>query len=106
MPEFLQTALIYAREGFAEVNAAEGLVIALLAALIMTRWARLLYVVAAAVAVNVALDVLLPVVVDHADLALPPILDAGFWHYVLLLCIGYFVVIGILFAIKSLVTKN
>jgi hypothetical protein len=106
MPDFLQTILIYAREGFAEVNAAEGLVIAILAALVMPRWARLLHMVVAAVALNVVVDVLLPVVVDGAGLALPPVLEAGFWHYVLLLFIGYFVVIGILFAIKRLVTKN
>jgi hypothetical protein len=106
MPEFFQTVMIYAREGFAEVNAAQGLIIAVIAVFLMTRWSRILFVVAGAVVANIAVDVLRPVLFAQADLRLPPVLEAAWWHYLLLLFAGFLVVIGILFAIKRLVVKG
>lgn len=105
LPEFLQTILIYAREGFAEVNAVQGLVIALIATLVMTRWSRILIVVAGAVVANIAVDLLQPVMFAQADLRLPPVLETAWWNHLLLLSAGFLVVIGILFSIKRVVTK-
>ena len=106
MPEIFQTILAYAREGFAEVNAVQGLVIALVAALFMQRWSRLLFMTLAAVLANIVIDILRPVLFAQADLRLPPVLDAGWWHSVILLFAGFLVMIGILFAIKRIVTKG
>lgn len=106
MPEFFQTVMIYAREGFAEVNAAQGLIIAVIAVFLMTRWSRILLMAAGAVVANIAVDVLSPVLFAQADLRLPPVLEAAWWHYLLMLFAGFLVVIGILFAIKRLVVKR
>tara|TARA_R110000868_G_scaffold222065_1_gene473966 strand:- start:9833 stop:10183 length:351 start_codon:yes stop_codon:yes gene_type:complete len=106
LPEFLQTILIYAREGFAEVNAVQGLVIALIATLMMTRWSRILFVVAGAVVANIAVDLLQPVMFEQAEFRLPPVLEIGWWNHLLLLFAGFLVVIGIMFSIKRVVTKG
>lgn len=106
MPEFLQTILVYAREGFSEVNAGQGLIIAVIAALLMTRWSRYLVMVVGAVVVNVVVDMLRPVLFAQAELRLPPVLEAAYWHYLLLLFAGFLIVIGILFLLKRVVTKG
>ncbi|SDM76377.1 hypothetical protein [Maricaulis salignorans] len=106
MAEFFQTVLMYAREGFAEVNALQGLVIALIATVLMTRWARLLVMVLAAVVANVLVDTLRPVLFDQAAVRLPPLLEPAYWHYLLLLFAGFLVVIGIMFMVKRVMMKG
>lgn len=106
MPEFAQTILNYAREGFAEVNAVQGLIVALVAALLTTRWSRLLIMALIAVAANVVIDMLRPVLFAQAELRLPPLLEPAYWNSILVLFAGFLVVIGILFALKRLVTKG
>jgi hypothetical protein len=102
----VQDALAFAREGFAEVNAVQGLVIALIAALMLSRWTRLLFVAGAAVAAHIALDILSPVFAEVGDLRLPPVLDGHYWRYLALLFVGYLIAVGILFAIKRVVVKG
>jgi len=106
MPEILHTILIYAREGFAEVNAVQGLIIALVAALLMTRWSRYLVVVTGAVVANILVDMLRPVLLEQAGFRLPPLLEAAYWHYVFVLFCGFLVVVGILYILKRVVTKR
>ena len=106
MPDIVQTALAFAREGFAEVNAIQGLVIALVATLLMTGWKRWLVFTAGAVIAHIAVDIFLPVFAHGAAFSLPPVLESHYWRYVGLLLVGYFVVIGILFAVKRVVIKR
>ena len=106
MAEFFQTVLMYAREGFAEVNALQGLIIALIAAMLMTRWSRLPVMALGAVVANIVVDMARSVLLDQAEFRLPPLLDAAYWHSLLLLFAGFLVVITIMFTIKRVVTKR
>ena len=106
MQSSVQDALAFAREGFAEVNAVQGLVVAAIAALLLSRWSRLVVIAAFAVFAHIALDVLSPVFAEVGVFRLPPLLEAGYWRYIGLLFVGYLVVIGILFAVKRVVTKR
>lgn len=106
MPEFVQQILGLAREGFAEINAFQGLFVAIMAALMMTGWSRLLIIAAGAAVAHVVLDVLAPVIAEVSGFQLPPLLDGYFWRYVAVLFVGYLVVVAILFAVKRLVIKG
>ena len=64
--ELLETILEFARAGFDQVNAVQGLIIALVAALLLPSWRRLPIFAVGAAAVHVAVDVLLPVVTAGA----------------------------------------
>ncbi|WP_297733175.1 hypothetical protein [uncultured Maricaulis sp.] len=106
MPEFLEQFLGYAREGFAEVNAVLGLLVAAVSTLILSKWARLPIVAGGAVIAHIVLESLAPVIAGVGGFHLPPLLEAHFWREVGVLFVGYLVVIGILFAIKRVVTKR
>lgn len=106
MPDFVQQALAFAREGFVEVNAVQGLIIAAVAALLLSRWSRLPVIAVGSVIAHIALDVLSPVFAEVGDLRLPPLLEPDYWRYVGLLGVGYLIVVGILFAIKRVVVKG
>lgn len=106
MPEFLEQFLGYAREGFAEVNAVLGLLIAAVSTLTLSKWARLPVIAGGAVIAHIVLESLAPVIAEVGSFYLPPLLEAHFWREVGALFVGYLVVIGILFAIKRIVTKS
>jgi len=106
MPEIVQDILVFAREGFYEVNAVQGLVVAVLAALSMSNWSRLFFVAAGAVVAHIALDVLSPVFAEVGPFLLPDVLEPYFWRYLALLYVGYVIAVGILFAVKRVVVKG
>ena len=106
MPELGQDILAFAREGFAEVNAVQGLVIAVLAALILSQWSRVFVVAAGAVAAHVALTALSPVFAEVGSFRLPEVLEPWYWRYLGLLFVGYLIAIGILFAVKRVVVRR
>lgn len=89
------------RSGFQQVNAVEGLVIALVAALLVPAWHRLWAVALGATLVNLVIDTLIPVVAYHQQFRLPPdLLEVGYWEHALVLFVGYLVVIGVFFFVK------
>ena len=96
----------YLRAGFAEVNALQGLIIAFVAALLLSGWKRLPAFALGATIVHIAVDVLAPVFANGAPLRLPPLLEAGFWEYVLILLLGYLIVISVLALLKRLLLKR
>lgn len=102
----LEQVLSFAREGFAEVNAVLGLLVAVMAALTMTAWARLPLIAGGAVLAHVVLETLAPVIAESGGFHLPPLLEPHFWRYVGVLFVGYLIVVGILFAIKRVVVKS
>ena len=106
MVELLQDVLDFAREGFAEVNAVQGLIIAFIAALMLSKWTRLLIIAAGSVLAHIALDVMSPVFAEVGAFRLPDLLQQSYWHYVTTLFVGYVVVIGILFTVKRVVVKR
>ena len=92
-----------AQGGFDGVNQVTGLLIAIIAALLMTAWGRLWATALGAALVHVAIGVLRPVL-DGGAFVLPNLLTLGFWMSVLALFLGYAIVIAVFFLIKSLVT--
>jgi len=93
--------------GFEHVNAIEGLVIALVAALLVPAWHRLWAVALGATIVNLVIDTLIPVVAYHQQFQLPPnLLMASYWIHAAVLFVGYLVVIGVFFFIKRLFLRG
>jgi hypothetical protein len=103
----LNTIWDFFRAGFHTVNAVEGLVIALVAALLVPAWHRLWAVALGATVVNLVIDTLIPVVAYHRTFQLPPnLLEVSYWEYALVLFVGYLVVIGVFFFIKRLFLRG
>jgi hypothetical protein len=100
---FLNEILALFREGFHHVNAIQGLIIALVAAIVMPRWRRLLPMAFLATIVHVIADMLIPMIARHAAFHLPNIMAFGYWRFVGTLFLGYIVVIAVFFLMKSLV---
>ena len=100
---FLTGVFGLAQGGFDGVNQVMGLLIAIIAALLMTAWSRLWATALGAALVHVAIGVLRPVL-DGGAFVLPNLLTLGFWMSVLALFLGYAIVIAVFFLIKSLVT--
>lgn len=99
---FLSLGLAFLREGFNNVNAVEGLVIALVAAIIVPAWDRIWTVALGATVVHLIADVLIPIMAQRATLHLPPLLGVPYWRTALSLYVGYLIVISVLLFIKRL----
>ncbi|WBQ09039.1 hypothetical protein L2D01_09045 [Hyphomonadaceae bacterium ML37] len=104
--EFLQQVLDFFRAGFDQVNAVQGLIIALVAAILLPSLGRLPMFVVGAALVHVVVDALLPVLSGGAAILLPPVLEQSFWRYVATLLAGYLIVILILGLIKRVVLRR
>jgi hypothetical protein len=100
--DFLNDVLAFMRAGFNEINAVQGLLIALIAAVVLPDLKRLLVIVLAATVIHLAVDVLIPVIANGAALRLPPILEGAYWRYAAVVLVGYLVVISIFAMIKRL----
>jgi uncharacterized membrane protein len=99
---YLVIVLNFLREGFNHVNAVEGLVIALIAAIIVPAWDRVWAVALGATVVNLIADVLIPVIARHAAFHLPPLMTYDFWRTAAALFVGYLIVISVLMFLKRL----
>lgn len=95
--------LALADTGFDGVNQVLGLIIAVIAALVMSHWRGLWATAAGATAVHILIGLLRPVL-DGAAFALPDILSVGFWMTALALFLGYAIVIAVFFFLKTLLT--
>lgn len=104
--ELVNEILGWLRAGFYEVNHVQGLIIALVAALLLPDIRRIPVFVLGATIVHIAADIFIPVIADNAALRLPPIVEVAFWEQVLVLLLGYFIVISVLAVIKRLVLKR
>jgi len=99
---FANVVFAFLREGFDNVNAIEGLIIALVAAVMVPAWDRIWAVALGATVVHLVVDTLMPVVANHAAFHLPPLLHMPYWRTALSLYVGYLVIIGVLLFIKRL----
>lgn len=104
--DIIYDVLDFFRAGFDSVNAVQGLIIVLVAALMMPDWKRLPAFVLGAVVVHVLVDSLLPVLAGGAPLSLPPILEGWFWRYAATLAGGYLIVIALLTVIRRLILRR
>lgn len=99
---FLHDVLAFVREGFSQVNAVEGLVIALVATLLASAWNRIWSVALGATIVHLIANALIPVIANHSAFRLPAIMEMPYWRTALTLFAGYLVVIAVFMFIKRL----
>ena len=110
-PYYLQEVMNFFRdgfrEGFAHVNGALGLLIALVAAYGMGSWRRLWAAALLATVLHLVAVVLIPVLANQARFELPNnLLQVSYWKTALALFLGYVVVVGVFFFIKRNVLSS
>jgi len=104
--DFVYDVLDFFRAGFDQINEVQGVIIALVAALIMPDWRRLAAFTLGAAVVHVLVDLLMPVIARGAPLLFPDILELAFWRYVAALLAGYLVAIAALMLVRKLLLKR
>ncbi len=100
--------LNFAREGFANANGLLGLLIAVIAVFMMSRYSvrTILTTTIGATIAYLLIQALVPVLDHNAPLRLPNILANDFWRQTGLLLVGLFIVISVLYLIKQTVLKS
>ena len=89
-------------EGFAHVNAVLGLIIALVAAYMLSSWKKIWTMALGATLVHLVSEVMLPVIVNRSRFELPPnLIDLSYWRSAVALYLGYLIVIAVFFFIKK-----
>ncbi|MBL8530990.1 MAG: hypothetical protein JNK94_04580 [Hyphomonadaceae bacterium] len=105
--ELVDQAIAYLREGFANINNPKGLLIALAAVIFMGSWKQWLPISLVAVVVHIAIGQLAPVLSGSGgEVTLPPLMEEAFWTQTLVLFLGYLVIIGIFYFLKSLLLRR
>lgn len=105
--EFVDQAVAYLRDGFGTINNPKGLLIALAATIFMGSWRQWIPVAFVATVIHIAIERLAPVLAGAGgDVTLPPIMEEAFWTQVLVLFLGYMIIIGVFFLLKSLVFRR
>ena len=106
--ELVDQAVAYLREGFANINNPKGLLIALAATIFLSSWRAWVPIAAVATIIHIAIEILAPVLAGGGgEVTLPPdLMQESFWTRTLVLFLGYLVIIGIFFLIKSLLFKR
>jgi hypothetical protein len=94
------------REGFGEVNGVKGILIGLAATIFMQSWRQWLPLGLVAVLVHIAIDWITPVLQGGGELRLPNFLEEAFWAQAGVLFVGYLVIIGVFYFIKTLLLKK
>lgn len=101
----LYIILDFFRVGFAHVNAMLGLLIAIYSAYRMSDWKQLWPLALGAVLIHIIAMILVPMIDHDAPFRLPPLLDTGFWKFLVALYLGYVVAIAAFFFVKTNVMK-
>ncbi|HXZ67403.1 MAG TPA: hypothetical protein VEH07_02340 [Alphaproteobacteria bacterium] len=102
---YLVEALDFAHRGFLHVNVVLGLLIAVIAAFMLTSY-RLRPVIATTIGATLAFivaQVLVPVIDHGAAFKLPDIMVANFWREMALLAVGLFITITVFYIVKRTV---
>jgi hypothetical protein len=105
--QFLGAVHDYMQTGYYEVNAIQGLLIAIATAYFLPSWKQLFIYAVGAVLAHVALDVMVPVLAQKGKFELPKnLLDIEYWRYLLALYIGFLIIIPIFYLVKILVLRG
>lgn len=103
----IDQVVMYLRDGFANINNPKGLLIALAATIFMSSWRQWFPIALVAVVIHIAIERLAPVLADgRGEVTLPPLMEEAFWTQVGVLLVGYLIVIGVFFLIKSLLLRK
>jgi hypothetical protein len=103
---YLHQTLDFFREGFQQVNAVLGILVAIYFAYRMSEWRTLWSVAIAAVLTHIIALILVPVIDHGAAFRLPPLLEESFLRNVLTLYLGYLIAIAVFFFVKMNVLAN
>jgi hypothetical protein len=106
--EYVNQAVQTLHDGFLEINHPKGLLIALAATLFMSSWRQWLPVALVATVIHIAIDVLAPVLAGRGsgNVALPDFMQASFWETAGIYFLGYLIIIGVFFFLKSLLFRG
>ena len=101
--EYVNQAIDALKEGFGQINHPQGLIIALIAALLMPSWRQWLIMALLATAVHIAVNDLPGILQGHG---LPNFLEQAFWTTGIGYFLGYLIIVGFFFFLKSLVARG
>ena len=106
--ELVDQALQYLRDGFANINNPRGLLIALIAVIFMGSWRQWAPLALLATVAHIVIETLAPVLSGGGgQVTLPPdLMEQSFWVRAGVLFLGYLIVTGVFFFIKSLLFRN
>jgi hypothetical protein len=105
--ELVDQAVEYLRNGFGTINNPKGLLIALAVTIFLSSWKQWIPVALVATIIHIAIDRLAPVLAGGGgQVTLPPLMEENFWTQVLVLFLGYLIIIGVFFLIKSILFKR
>lgn len=105
--EYVDLAVEYLRDGFANINNPKGLLIALVATIFLGSWKQWLPVALVSTVVHIAIERLAPVLSGGGgSVTLPPLMEEAFWTQFLVLFLGYLVIIGIFFVLKGMIFRK
>lgn len=103
----IEQALGYLREGFGTVNDPKGLIIALAAVIFMGSWKQWIPIALVATVIHIAIERLAPVLAESGgEVTLPPLMEGAFWTQVLVLFLGYLIITGVFFLLKSMIFRR
>ncbi len=103
--QYVQPVLDFFAAGFNQVNALQGIIIAVLSAFVLFEYKRILVVALGATIIHVIVDMVIPVI-RGAELKLPPLADGDWWQYVATLYVGYLVVITVFYILKRILIRR
>jgi hypothetical protein len=106
--EYVDQAVSYLRDGFANINNPKGLLIALAATIFMGSWRQWIPVALVATIIHIVIERLAPVLSGGGgSVTLPPdLMQESFWVRAGVLLLGYLVIIGIFFLLKGLLFRR
>lgn len=102
MQAYLDQAIEVLRAGFTQINDPKGLLIALAATVFMRSWGQWIPAAIVSVLIYIAIEHFAPVLAGQGQLALPPLMEAGFWTRTGILLVGFLIVIGVFFFLKRI----
>ncbi len=101
--EYINQAIAALKDGFGQINHPQGLIIALIAALLMPSWKQWLIMALLATVAHIAVNDLPGILRGQG---LPNFMEGPFWTSALGWFLGYLIVIGVFFFLKNLVAKG
>lgn len=106
--EVVNQAVEYLRQGFGTVNDPKGLIIALAAVVFMGSWKQWVPIALVATIIHIVIERLAPVLAGGGgQVTLPPdLMQESFWTRALVLFLGYLVITGIFFLVKSMLFRR
>lgn len=104
--QFIAGVNEYMHTGFYKVNAVQGLLIAVVAAVLLPKWSRIFVIALGATLMHVIFDVMVPVLARNAPFRLPPLVDIEYWRYLLAIYIGFLIIISVFYVIKKVMFRS